>query len=574
MAAAATAVGPIRETRLNQTLFAGEAGIRTIQAAVDYARKDGGSFVIIIPPGYAGSESIASINGGTADFYLSDQRGTSPQNYLWSGAAFVPAAFNQLEQIAAPWYLATDTAQTTEWPAGSAAFDFWEPTDSARFMGRSTNANLASITLSALDAGATRSFDYLTCSEPTGEGSAQVSINVPLLVPDGILGPLMVDGDLDVTGILTVTGAVSLPGGITGPVAVVGNLEVDGNLTAANLGINGDAIVQGELSANSAAFVECLVDNSPVRTFANSPGGGGMEFPPAGIGVSTGTEWDDDSIDPATIAYLNTANTFALSQKVLGQLSAYGFTAPVDLSASNTRMGTSAAGNPILTFVNKAGPADQKLWANIAHTDSLIWSSETDAGVDNYWMQAFRTGAVVTSLAITPPVIVAAPISATATGDIPSSAMTIDYLAGEGGRIIAQSAAGSAVAPDVLLISHSGDGTVYNEFLRYRAAENETDIVGNLGVAGGITWVPQQLGHTVIGDVDLNNVTQQGTWVVWQALNPPPSANPDWAYITVWGSPGGYVTQIYSAWFDGDIHFRKQNGGVWTAWQKISTTPS
>jgi hypothetical protein len=59
----------------------------------------------------------------------------------------------------------------------------------------------------------------------------------------------------------------------------------------------------GAIASPSANFAACEVGNSPVRTFANTPDGPeGPDYPPAGIGVSTGTAWDVDSIDPATLA--------------------------------------------------------------------------------------------------------------------------------------------------------------------------------------------------------------------------------------------------------------------------------
>ena len=59
----------------------------------------------------------------------------------------------------------------------------------------------------------------------------------------------------------------------------------------------------------SVAFAACTVASSPGRTFANSPDGGGqggMQWPPIGISVSTGTAWDTP-IDPATLVTWPTA---------------------------------------------------------------------------------------------------------------------------------------------------------------------------------------------------------------------------------------------------------------------------
>ena len=71
-----------------------------------------------------------------------------------------------------------------------------------------------------------------------------------------------------------------------------------------------DITLDSTLTLNAGA---AKVDNSPVRTFANTPdSGGGPTYPPAGIGVSTGTAWDDVSIDPATLPSLSaTENIFA-----------------------------------------------------------------------------------------------------------------------------------------------------------------------------------------------------------------------------------------------------------------------
>jgi hypothetical protein len=70
-------------------------------------------------------------------------------------------------------------------------------------------------------------------------------------------------------------------------VHIVGNVEITGDLQAAT----------------------CEVGGSPVVTFAHFPPNGPTPYPPAGIGVSTGSAWAV-SIDPATLPRLNVANTF------------------------------------------------------------------------------------------------------------------------------------------------------------------------------------------------------------------------------------------------------------------------
>ena len=73
-----------------------------------------------------------------------------------------------------------------------------------------------------------------------------------------------------------------------------------------------------------------------------------------------------------------------------------------------------------------------------------------------------------------------------------NSGVTIDFLDGTG-EAYRPAAVGSTAALDFLFISLSGDGTSYNEFLRYRVAGNLVEaeanlqVDGNLHVVGAIT---------------------------------------------------------------------------------------
>lgn len=93
---AATVTAPIRESQINSTLFAGESGIRTIQAAVDFARNEGGYWCVTIPVGYPGNEAISSITGGNDHIILSDMRYALTQFYVWNGTQYAPEYFAQL----------------------------------------------------------------------------------------------------------------------------------------------------------------------------------------------------------------------------------------------------------------------------------------------------------------------------------------------------------------------------------------------------------------------------------------------------------------------------------------------
>lgn len=246
-----------------------------------------------------------------------------------------------------------------------------------------------------------------TANPPTaGFSTIRTIPGTTFLSPDGAASELFLNGDSG--------GKVLFGDGAGNAVASVdneGNATFDGTLDAANAEIDGDMIVNGELSANTlvspdAAFQVCTVNGSPVVTQATLPSG--MVYPGAGIGVSTGAAWGT-SIDPTTIAYLNAANNGNLQASLHihagTKINAYGFEPP-DFTASNTSIGTANGGTiPNLNFINVSAPTDQKMWMIAALTNELAFLSETDgAGTDNYWMMAHRSAAIVTQLEIVPPV--------------------------------------------------------------------------------------------------------------------------------------------------------------------------
>ena len=155
--------------------------------------------------------------------------------------------------------------------------------------------------------------DILLQGQTTG-GAYDQTIRLNFLGGNVALGgSVAVDAAGNITGInnLTVGGTLSIAGGITGPVTVNGVLNVTGNQTISGTATVGtlDAttaaitgtITAAEVQATDAQFATCEVANSPVRTFANTADApSGMQWPPIGIGVSTGTAWGV-SIDPTTL---------------------------------------------------------------------------------------------------------------------------------------------------------------------------------------------------------------------------------------------------------------------------------
>ena len=181
------------------------------------------------------------------------------------------------------------------------------------------------------------------------------------------------------------------------------NLDSTGTpqlLVNVNMVCDGDVVIGGNLSAERADFTGCFVNGSEVLTAADLPPGG-IPYPPAGIGVSTGSAWEEDSIDPATIAYMNAMNQ--------GKLKAYAGTGEaLDITASHTAMGCGigAPTVPIFSLVNASEPTNQKVWTMQGKPGYLGFSAENDTGGDFFWMKVFRTGTDLTGVTITPPLTV------------------------------------------------------------------------------------------------------------------------------------------------------------------------
>ena len=124
------------------------------------------------------------------------------------------------------------------------------------------------------------------------------------------------------------------------------DLTVQGDLTALNGHILGDFIVDGESSADSAAFNTCVVAGSDVRTFANTPD---ASYPPAGIAVSTGTAWD------TPIAAADVPRLSAATNVFTGNLQANDATLAA-CSVDSSPVLTEAA-NLTLTTAGTSGPS-------------------------------------------------------------------------------------------------------------------------------------------------------------------------------------------------------------------------
>ena len=297
--ATATHVGPIGARQINSNLYVGQSDLTTIQKAVNVAVAAGGIFIVHVPAEYTGSDTIASITGGNASVYLSDTRTASPQNYTWNGTKYIPANFVQGAGF-------VSSGVPTVFPAGSAAF-YYDPVT-------------ASLNLSANNGTATN--DFIICKWDSVEAPATL-INSDLTIngviactPDSSPGATAVSQGFMVTWNLSNGGEETdfinsiEPGNAGGfywynvnkgtklDLLTGESMRLDSN---GSLWVGTDLTVNGPITAHGAHFATCEVANSPVRTFANTADTpSGMQWPPIGIGVSTGTAWGA-SIDPTTL---------------------------------------------------------------------------------------------------------------------------------------------------------------------------------------------------------------------------------------------------------------------------------
>jgi hypothetical protein len=334
--ATSTLVGPTQTQQINNDLYVGPGFLQTIQEAVNFAAAEGGSYRVIIPAGYAGSDTIGAVTGGTSNIHIEDQRGVNPTCFEWNGTAYfgpMVAVNGYLQDGGADLFLngsqlliggqphpttpgdggannaaltfsagdGQTTTGTTGQTAGPGAPFLMRGGNGGNAPAGSTNGAGGNVTIyggpAGTGAGAKGTPGYVAINA-AGPGVGQTIIGyntngATVIDPAGNLSapnlstPSLTAADADVTGTLTA------------------NAATISNLTAA------DADVTGTLTADAADFTTCDVAGSPVRTFANTPAGG-IPYPGVGIGLSTGTAWGT-SIDPATLALKASLATVATS---------------------------------------------------------------------------------------------------------------------------------------------------------------------------------------------------------------------------------------------------------------------
>lgn len=357
MATTPTSIGPIGARQINHSLYVGQSDLSNIQQAVTVAARIGGIFTVIIPFDYTGSDTISAVTGGNSGIEIIDQRNGQMQTYAWSGTQFYPLAFQQGSA-----FISTGTAQVSQaLPLGSMAM-YFNPTAGSIGGGAivataPAGHGMPFISISAQPSDGTAGFNFMQFGLSSVTGNPLTNINSDFIVngvialtpesrfggataivegffltrdlsnlnvetdfinstPIGMAGgfnwynvdvgtelddttpPIMwLDGSTDT---LHVIGGISTPGsanigsitiGATGSIAGISSLSATGQISTT-----------GAVTGASGSFATLQSASSPVRTFANTPDvPEGMEWPPAGIGVSTGTAWAA-SINPATLA--------------------------------------------------------------------------------------------------------------------------------------------------------------------------------------------------------------------------------------------------------------------------------
>lgn len=302
MMSTTTLTAPISTEQINNTVYVGQGDLTTIQKAVNFAVAQGGEWRVAIPAGYTGSDSPLAVTGGSASVWIVEERNGMERPFIWFNGAYIYAALNQRAGIATPELnnMLFVGKTVDKFPTIQSAIDFSTSVPGIDFLIIVTNNYDGTEDIADLvnGSGTMQVIDQRDTTQQwaywywTGTNFKQAGITLE--------GDVLVDGDIYAT-----------------------NAILSGNLTVSDVSARGQVSAAG-MTADSANFNACEVLNSPVRTFSNTPDAPGPSYPPAGIGVSTGTSWDPNSIDPATLAYVNKANNFIGDQTVTGNISAGG----------------------------------------------------------------------------------------------------------------------------------------------------------------------------------------------------------------------------------------------------------
>ena len=326
-----TSIGPVGARQVNTSFYVWggfDVGFTTMQQAVDYVASVYGAGEIVIVHGHGQEENIGSLTGGMANIIILDQRDGTDQRYSWNGTQFIPIPFQQLNGF-------ISQGKPASLPAGSAAY-YFDPTGTTGIgkahIDFTANPGLGMPTLNITGhpSDGTPAYTFFRFEfSRAGFLPAEIpQLDAPLvlgLFNDGFDNFNLWTGEGYATGGKGMTvwakaaeNAIDFQGLTIGGAYdqtirlnyLGGNVQI-GPITFNSIGdiVGIGDIAVTSIAADDADFDTCEVNNSPVRTFANTPDGPGqgMVWPTAGIPVSLGDHWQDPSINPASLATWPTA---------------------------------------------------------------------------------------------------------------------------------------------------------------------------------------------------------------------------------------------------------------------------
>jgi hypothetical protein len=335
-----TNTGPMRTPQINQNLYVGQSGYATIQSAVTFACKQTNpSYAVVIQPGIHPSDTPAAATGGCTGTYIADLRIMPMTYYGWNGTAYVVSS--QMGQ----WFTATASSPGPPIP-GSVTLESPGSVDEGLITAfGKTSTQVAGMELTGGNSTGTIFKHYLLC-KPLTPTTYQCTIDSTTTNFTGEIDAPR--GNIAGSPICTVANPCSSGGGTYPPAGVgvstgtswdtsidattlartatgnnfYGNNFFNGSWTAFNqeVDIAGPTVMGVQSSPNATVVQRDGSLSAPSITVAGSPvcteatgceTGPGPTYPPAGIGVSTGTSWNATSIDPTTVPRTNVANTYS-----------------------------------------------------------------------------------------------------------------------------------------------------------------------------------------------------------------------------------------------------------------------
>ena len=419
---AMTSVAPMTIPQINRYYYVGQEPFDTIQETVTFAVSDGNFGAVIIPEGYTGSDSITAVTGGTVTVIIIDERGGQRQAYFWFNNAYTYQSIHSRGGVLTPQL------------------------NNYAFVGFGVHATIQEV---IDDFATTPALTITIIVEPSYTGNEVIGELV-----NGDAGIIIADLRTAQWQNYTWNGTNFVPADFIPEGAIIAN------------SITADTITSGTIDAEDATFETCIVNDSPVRTFANTADGPSQGmiwpeigipvslgdhwqdpsinpaslavWPPVGIPVSTGTAWSP-SIDPATIPRTNTANTFT-GLNTIGALTVTGaFTATMNNGGVAPPVVAPSAGGFALGWNTHAG---------VGETDFI--NSHGGGGGAFFWFNV--GGGVIVGPTTVPSMVLDGANTLTVNGDTVShsfhatgssssgtviaNSVWMDYLLPNGGRFI------------------------------------------------------------------------------------------------------------------------------------------